>query len=95
MSHGKVIECEGHLYVNMKDYLNIMMDKIDALGMELNVYLDDFTREQYLSNSFFIKGFTAAAQMLAIDISSLTNDENDSRFYLALAAQMTSIQEAS
>lgn len=91
---GRVLEYDDSIWMNMEDYLNIMCDKLDALGMELDVYLDDFTPDQYLSNSYFIKGFTAATQMLAKDLASLTNDENRSKFFLSLALQMDKIQES-
>ena len=91
---GRILDYDNSIWMNMEDYLNIMIDKLDALGMELHVYLDDFTPEQYLSNSYFIKGFTAATQMLAKDLASLTDNENRSRFFLTLADQMDKIQEA-
>ena len=94
MHNGKVVEYDGEMYVCMEDYLNMMIDKVTALGMELDVYMDDFTPEQYQTNVDFIKGFTAATRMLAVDLASLTDDPNRSRFFQALANKMVDIQEA-
>ena len=94
MNAGKIIEHDGQPYVCMEDYLNMMLDKLDALGLELNVYMDDFTPQEYQTNADFIKGFTAATKMLAIDLASLTQDPNRSRFFQALAMQCDKIGEA-
>ena len=94
MHNGRVLEYEGEMFVSMEDYLNMMIDKVGALGMELDVYMDDFTPAEYQTNVDFIKGFTAATRMLAVDLASLTNDPNRSRFFQALANKMVDIQEA-
>jgi hypothetical protein len=94
MHNGKVLDYEGEMYVFMEDYLNMMIDKVSALGMELDVYMDDFTPAEYQTNVDFIKGFTAATRMLAVDLASLTDDPNRSRFFQALANKMVDIQEA-
>lgn len=94
MSHGRVIEYNDAIWVNMEDYLNIMLSKLEALGMELDVYQDDYTEDEYKQNVRFIHGFTAAAHMLAVDLASLTTDENRGRFFLALSEQMNKIMEA-
>ena len=94
MHNGRVLDHDGEMYVSMEDYLNMMIDKVTALGMELDVYMDDFTPEQYQTNVDFIKGFTAATRMLAVDLASLTDDPNRSRFFQALANKMVDIQEA-
>jgi hypothetical protein len=94
MSNGRVLEYEGEMYVSMEDYLNMMIDKLDSLGLELDVYMDDFTPQEYQTNVDFIKGFTAATRMLALDLSSLTQDPNRSRFFQALAMQCDKIGEA-
>jgi hypothetical protein len=94
MNNGKVLDYEGEMYVSMEDYLNMMIDKVTALGMELDVYMDDFTPAEYQTNVDFIKGFTAATRMLAVDLASLTDDPNRSRFFHALANKMVDIQEA-
>ena len=94
MNRGRVIEYDNEIYVSMEDYLNMMIDKVSALGMELDVYMDDFTPEQYQTNVDFIKGFTAATRMLAVDLASLTNDPDRSIFFQALANKMVDIQEA-
>ena len=95
MNRGRVVEYDNEIYVSMEDYLNMMIDKVSALGMELDVYMDDFTPEQYQTNVDFIKGFTAATRMLAVDLASLTNDPDRSIFFQALANKMVDIQEAS
>ena len=94
MSTGRVLEYDNSVWVNMEDYLNMMIDKLSALGLELDVYMDDFTPQEYQTNVDFIKGFTAATRMLAVDLASLTNDPNRSRFFQALANKMVDIQEA-
>jgi len=94
MHNGRVLDHDGEMYVSMEDYLNMMIDKVTALGMELDVYMDDFTPAEYQTNVDFIKGFTAAARMLAVDLASLTDDPNRSRFFQALANKMVDIQEA-
>ena len=95
MHNGRVVEYDGEMYVCMEYYLNMMIDKIAALGMELDVYMDDFTPAEYQTNVDFLKGFTAATRMLAVDLASLTNDPDRSRFFHALANKMVDIQEAS
>jgi len=95
MNRGRVVEYDNEIYVSMEDYLNMMIDKVSALGMELDVYMDDFTPEQYQTNVDFIKGFTAATRMLAVDLAGLTNDPDRSIFFQALANKMVDIQEAS
>jgi len=94
MHNGRVLEYQDEMYVCMEDYLNMMIDKVTALGMELDVYMDDFTPDEYQTNVDFIKGFTAATRMLAVDLASLTDDPNRSRFFQALANKMVDIQEA-
>ena len=94
MNHGRVVEYDNEIYVSMEDYLNMMIDKVSALGMELDVYMDDFTPAEYQTNVDFIKGFTAATRMLAVDLASLTNDPDRSIFFQALANKMVDIQEA-
>jgi hypothetical protein len=94
MHNGRVLDHDGEMYVSMEDYLNMMIDKVTALGMELDVYMDDFTPAEYQTNVDFIKGFTAATRMLAVDLASLTSDPNRSRFFQALANKMVDIQEA-
>lgn len=94
MSTGRVIDYDNSVWVNMEDYLNMMIDKLDALGLELNVYRDDFTADEYKYNVYFIRGFTAAVHMLAVDLASLTHDEDRGRFFLALSEQMNKIMEA-
>jgi hypothetical protein len=94
MHNGRVLEYQDEMYVCMEDYLNMMIDKVTALGMELDVYMDDFTPAEYQTNVDFIKGFTAATRMLAVDLASLTDDPNRSRFFQALANKMVDIQEA-
>ena len=94
MHNGRVLDHDGEMYVSMEDYLNMMIDKVTALGMELDVYMDDFTPAEYQTNVDFIKGFTAATRMLAVDLASLTNDPKRSRFFQALANKMVDIQEA-
>ena len=94
MHNGRVLDHDGEMYVSMEDYLNMMIDKLSALGLELDVYMDDFTPEEYQTNVDFIKGFTAATRMLAVDLASLTDDPNRSRFFQALANKMVDIQEA-
>jgi len=94
MNRGRVVEYDNEIYVSMEDYLNMMIDKVSALGMELDVYMDDFTPAEYQTNVDFIKGFTAATRMLAVDLASLTDDPNRSIFFQALANKMVDIQEA-
>ena len=94
MNRGRVVEYDNEIYVSMEDYLNMMIDKLSALGMELDVYMDDFTPAEYQTNVDFIKGFTAATRMLAVDLASLTDDPNRSIFFQALANKMVDIQEA-
>ena len=94
MSTGRVLEYDNSVWVNMEDYLNMMIDKLSALGLELDVYMDDFTPQEYQTNVDFIKGFNAATKMLAVDLAHLTTDENRSRFFLALAGQCDKIAEA-
>ena len=94
MNRGRVVEYDNEIYVSMEDYLNMMIDKVSALGMELDVYMDDFTPAEYQTNVDFIKGFTAATKMMAVDLAHLTNDESRSRFFLALAGQCDKIAEA-
>jgi len=94
MMTGRVLDYENESYVNMEDYLNLMIDKLSALGLELDVYMDDFTPEEYQTNVGFIKGWTAATKMLAVDLAHLTNDEDRSKFFLALAGQCEKIGEA-
>ena len=94
MHNGRVLDHDGEMYVSMEDYLNMMIDKVTALGMELDVYMDDFTPAEYQTNVYFIKGFTAATRMLAVDLASLTDDPNRSIFFQALANKMVDIQEA-
>jgi len=94
MNRGRVVEYDNEIYVSMEDYLNMMIDKVSALGMELDVYMDDFTPAEYQTNVDFIKGFTAATRMLAVDLASLTDDPDRSIFFQALANKMVDIQEA-
>ena len=94
MHKGRVLQHDDAIWVNMEDYLNIMIDKLDALGMELDVYMEDFTPDQYQTNVDFIKGFTAATKMLAVDLAHLTEDQRRSMFFLALAEQCDKIAEA-
>ena len=94
MHKGRVLQHDDAIWVNMEDYLNIMIDKLDALGLELDVYMEDFTPDQYQTNVDFIKGFTAATKMLAIDLAHLTEDQRRSMFFLALAEQCDKIAEA-
>lgn len=94
MTTGRVLEHDNSIWVNMEDYLNIMIDKLDALGLELDVYRDDFTPAEYQTNVDFIKGFTAATKMVAMDLSALTTDQRRSMFFFALAEQCDKIAEA-
>jgi hypothetical protein len=94
VSTGRVLEYDNSVWVNMEDYLNMMIDKLSALGLELDVYMDDFSPSEYQTNVDFIKGFTAATKMLAVDLAHLTNDERRSKFFLALAGQCDKIAEA-
>ena len=94
MTAGRVLEYDNSVWVNMEDYLNLMIDKLSALGLELDVYMDDFSPQEYQTNVDFIKGFTAATKMLAIDLAHLTEDQRRSMFFLALAEQCDKIAEA-
>ena len=90
---NRALEHEGQVYVHMEDYINTLIDRITAYGMELDVYQDDYTAEQHQENVNFIRGFTAAAHMFTTDFVSLTNDPQRSMFMQALCMQMDKIME--
>jgi hypothetical protein len=91
---NRALEHEGQIYVHMEDYINTLIDRVTAYGMELEVYLDDYTPEQYQENRNFIRGFTAATHMFATDYASLTTDPQRAMFVTALCMQMDKIMEA-
>jgi hypothetical protein len=88
-----VFEHEGHIYIEMEVCIDILLKRVEAMGMELEIFGQDMNRNEYTTTKSLAKGLTFAALCLTNEYIAITPREDRREFYSAMTEQMQKIVE--
>jgi hypothetical protein len=90
----KVVEHNNLIYFEAEQLINVMIDNVTNAGLELDVYGDELTKEQWIDAQENIRGYAAAIKVIIDAYSELTPLAERAEFMLMLSEQITNILEA-
>lgn len=89
-----LFEHEGLIYIEMEACIDMLLKRVEAMGMELEYLGSDLTTGEYQTTESLARGLTFAALVLTNEYVSIAPREDRKRFYAGLAIQMQKIMEA-
>lgn len=90
----QMIEHEGQVYFRAEGLVDLLIDRVEALAMELDVYRDGWIEEDVTAFANQLKGFAKCIKVITIEYIDLTTDENRAKVYSDLADRMQRIIDA-
>jgi hypothetical protein len=90
----KVVEHNNLIYFEAEQLINAMIDNVTNAALELDVYGDELTKEQWIDAQENMRGYASAIKIIIDAYCELTPLAERAEFMLMLSEQMTQVLEA-
>lgn len=90
----QILEHDGQIYFRAEGLIDLLIDKMEALGMEIDFRRDEWTKDELDVVRNQAKGFAKCLKIVTVEYINLTTDKSRADVYRGFANQIQEVIDA-
>lgn len=90
----QILEHEDQVYFRAEGLIDLLIDRLEALGMEIDFYRDEWSEDELDVVRNQAKGFAKCLIIITNEYTGLTSDPERAKVYSDLATKMQKVVDA-